>query len=338
MYPFYLGIDLHLKRTYLVLMSSEGEILEKERVRNEKLKEFLSVHVPYETYVVMEATRNWEFLYDFLRPRVAEVVIAHPKKLKAIASAKVKTDRIDAKTLAHLARLNYLPTAYAAPQKIRDLRLYVRHRESLVRQRTQTKNRIKAVLARYNLVGPMSDLFGVKGQEFIKVALQEVRPMAKRVILDQLEMIDIYDKRIEALEKDLKLTPDQERESQLLQTVPGIGRTNAITILAEIGDILRFNNAKALCHWAGLTPRIRKSDRVVHHGRITKEGSPYIRSALTQAAMVASRISPKWHEVHERLVPRCDKKGAKTAIARRLLTVIYYMLIRQQPYQEKYST
>lgn len=338
MYPFYLGIDLHKDRTYLVLMNSTGEIEKKKQLANEQLKEYISEEIPYETCAVMEATRNWAFLYEILEPRVAKAVIAHPKRLKAIASARVKTDRIDAKTLAHLARLNYLPEAYAAPQEVRDLRLYVRHRASLVRQRTQVKNRLIAILIRYNLKSPVSDLFGKEGREYIKAAIQEVRPIARRVITEQLELIDIYDERIAALEEVLELTPEQKRISELLQTVPGIGKIHAITIVAEIGEFQRFNNSKALCHWVGLTPKVRKSDQVEYHGRISKEGSPYLRGALTQAAAIASRINPKWREVHERLEPRCGKKGAKTAIARRLLTVIYYMLKRDQPYQENYSS
>ena len=107
-------------------------------------------------------------------------------------------------------------------------------------------------------------------------------------------------------------------------------------ILAEIGEVQRFSSPKSLCHWAGLTPRVRKSDQVVRHGRITKQGSPYLRAAMTRSATVASRASKRWYRVHEKLLPRCGRKGAKVAVARRLLTVVFYMLIRQQPYQENY--
>ncbi|MBW8010011.1 MAG: IS110 family transposase [Chloroflexi bacterium] len=84
--------------------------------------------MPRETYAVLEATRNWPFMYDLLTNHVARVELAHPKEVKTIASAAVKTDRIDAGVLAHLARLNYLLTAYAAPKEVRDLRLFTRHR------------------------------------------------------------------------------------------------------------------------------------------------------------------------------------------------------------------
>jgi transposase len=336
MYPFYLGIDLHLKRTYAVLMDSTGKVIDERQIQNLDIHEYLKGNVPRETYAVLEATRNWAFMYDLLAGHVERVELAHPKKLKAIATAAVKTDRIDAKVLANLARLNFLPISYAAPQEIRDLRLYMRHREWLVRQRTQAKNRIHAVLASYNLVSPRKDLFGVQGRTFLDEVLATMRPTAQRVVADNLTLIDHLSEQIEALEADLELSAEQKQTIKLMKTMPGVGSVSAITILAEIGDIQRFNSPKALCHWAGLTPRVRQSDQVIHHGRISKQGSPYLRAAMTRAAAVASRSSRKWFRVHEKMLPRNGRKGAKVAVARRLLTVLYFMLKRQQPYQEDY--
>ena len=338
MYPFYLGIDLHLKRTYVVLMDSTGKVIDERRIRNLDMIEYLKGNVPRETYAVLEATRNWAFMYDLLEEHVERVELAHPKELRAIASAAVKTDQIDAKVLANLARLNFLPISYAASKEIRDLRLYVRHREWMVRQRTQAKNRIHAVLASYNLISPLNDLFGVQGRKFLDEKLPILRPSAQRVIQDNLVIIDHLNSQIEALENDLHLSAEDEKITKLLKTMPGIGRLTAIIILAEIGDIQRFNSPRSLCHWAGLTPRVRKSDAVVRHGRITKQGSPYLRAAMTRTATVATRSSKRWYSVHEKMRPRCGKTGAKVAVARRLLTVVFFMLKRQQPYQENYSS
>ena len=336
MYPFYLGIDLHLKRTYVVLMDTEGEVIDERRLLNAEMAGYLEQHVPQETYAVMEATRNWPFMYDMLSEHVERVELAHPKEVKAIANAAVKTDQIDAGVLAHLARMNYLPTAYAAPKEVRDLRLYTRHRSWLIGHRTQAKNRIQAVLSSYNLASPVSDLFGVKGREFLEEVLGELRPAARRVITDNLTLIDRLDEQIKELEQEIPLTKEQAHSIKLLMSMPGVGKVTALTILAEIGHISRFNSSKALCNWAGLTPRVRKSDAIVRHGKISKQGSAHLRSAMGQAAMVASRFSPRWYRVYERLAKRCGKRGARVAVARRLLTVIYYMLKGDQPYQEDY--
>ena len=336
MYPFYLGIDLHLKRTYVMLMDAEGEVIDERRLLNTEMAGYLEKHVPQETYAVLEATRNWPFMYDLLSNHVSRVELAHPKEVKAIANAAVKTDRIDAGVLAHLARLRYLPTAYAAPKEFRDLRLYTRHRSWLIRHRTQAKNRLQAVLASYNLVSPVSDLFGGKGREFLEEVMEELLPAAQQVITDNLSLIDLLDELIKELEQEIPLTEEQAHTIQLLMSMPGVGKVNALTILAEIGQISRFSSPKSLCNWAGLTPRVRKSDAIVRHGKISKQGSPYLRYAMGQAAMVASRFSPRWYQVHEQLAKRCGRRGAKVAVARRLLSVIYYMLKRDQPYDEDY--
>ena len=337
MYPFYLGIDLHLKRTYAVLMDDTGQIIDERRVPNDEFEQYLHEFVPQNTYAVLEATRNWPFMYDLLHKNLERVELAHPKELKAIAAAVVKDDPIDSRTLAHLARLNFLPVAYAAPPEIRDLRTYLRHRDWFVRQRSQCKNRIHAVLAAYNLVSPVSDLFGAQGRQFLAEALDTLQPGAQRTISDHLDLIDHLDQYIQAIEADIVLTPQQHRFVRLLKTIPGVGQLTATIIIAEIGDIQRFNSPKALCNWAGLTPKVRKSDTRVRHGRISKQGSPYLRAAMTRAATVASYKSKRWHRVHEALAPRCGKTAAKVAIARRLLTVVYFMLKRNEPYQEDYG-
>ena len=338
MYPFYLGIDLHLKRTYMVLMDAKGEIINKGRISNQEITNYLQEKVPRETYAVLEATRNWPFMYDLLHEHVEKVDLVHAKGVRAIANAAVKTDQIDASTLAHLARMNYIPKAYAASKEMRDLRQLLRHREWMVNQRSKAKNRVHAVLAPYNLISPVTDLFGVAGRKYlVEVMEKELRPAARQVVADHLALLDHLGERIHSLEKSISLNERQDYIVNLLKSMPGVGRLIALTILAEIGDISRFHSPKALCSWAGLTPKVHSSDAVVQHGHITKEGSRYLRTAMVRAATVSCRVSPKWYRVHEHLALRCGRRAARVAVARRLLTVIYYMWKRDQPYQENYG-
>ena len=339
MYLFYLGIDLHLKRTYAVLMDSEGRVVDERRLPNGEVAAYLRERVPAETYAVLEATRNWPFMYDLLEEHVDRVELAHPKELKAISAAAVKTDKVDARTLANLARMNYLPISYAPPPEIRDLRLEVRHRDSLVRQRTQAKNRIHAALASYNVISPKADLFGASGREYLEEEmLEQLRPASVRTIQRDLVLIDHLSEQIKEIEGTLQLSAEQEYLVKILRTMPGVGRLGAIILLAEIGDIRRFKSAKALCNWAGLTPKVKGSDTHVRHGRISKQGSALVRATMSRAATLASRYSRRWYLVHEKLALRCGRQAAKVAVARRLLTVIYYMLKRQEPYQEEYTS
>jgi len=338
MYPFYLGIDLHLKRTFMVLMNANGEVLDKQRVSNQEITNYLQEKVPQETYAVLEATRNWPFMYDLLNDHVQHVDLVHAKGVRAIANAAIKTDQIDASTLAHLARMNYIPKAYAAPKETRDLRQLLRHREWMVNQRSKAKNRIHAVLAGYNLVSPVTDLFGVTGRQYLEEIMQtELRSSARQVVADHLAMIDHLTERIQAPFESISLDEQEGHIVKLLMSMPGVGKLIAMILLAEIGDISRFNSPKSLCSWAGLTPKVHNSDAVVQHGHITKEGSRYLRTAMVQAATVACRVSPKWYAIHSHLALHCGRRSARVAVARRLLTVIYFMWKRDQPYQENYG-
>jgi len=338
MYPFYLGIDLHLKRTFMVLMDAKGEVIDKQRISNDDISRYLQEKVPKETYAVLEATRNWPFMYDILNEHVDKVDLVHAKGVRAIANAAVKTDQIDASTLAHLARMNYIPKAYAAPQEIRDLRQLLRHRAWMVNQRSKAKNRIHAVLAAYNLISPVMDLFGVAGREYLdEVMDKNLRPSARQVVEDHLAMIDHLTERIQIIEKSISLNEKQSHIVNILKSMPGVGRLIALIILAEVGDISRFRSPKSLCSWAGLTPKVHSSDAVVQHGHITKEGSRYLRTAMVRAATIACRVSPKWYRVHAHMALRCGRRAARVAVARRLLAVIYYMWKKDQPYQENYG-
>lgn len=338
MYPFYLGIDLHLKRTFMVLMNANGEVIDKQRITNQEITQYLQEKVPLETYAVLEATRNWPFMYDLLQEHVQQVDLVHAKAVRTIANAAVKTDQIDASTLAHLARLNYIPKAYAATQEMRDLRQLLRHREWMVNQRSKAKNRVHAVLAAYNLVSPVTDLFGVAGRQYLEEIMQtELRSSARQVVEDHMAMIDHLTERIHALFKSISLDEQKGHIVKLLMSMPGVGKLIAMILLAEIGDISRFHSPKALCSWAGLTPKVHSSDAVVQHGHITKEGSRYLRTAMVQAATVACRVSRRWYVTHSHLALRCGRRAARVAVACRLLTVIYFLWKRDQPYQEDYG-
>ena len=322
----------------MVLMDAKGEIIDKGRISNQEITKYLQEKVPQETYAVLEATRNWPFMYDHLNEHVQKVDLVHSKGVRAIANAAVKTDQIDATTLAHLARMNYIPKAYAASKEMRDLRQLLRHRGWMVNQRSKAKNRIHAALAAYNLVSPVTDLFGVAGQEYLhEVMDKELRPSARQVVEDHLAMIDHLTERIHALEKNISLNERQDHIVNILKSMPGVGRLIALILLAEIGDISRFRSPKSLCSWAGLTPRVHNSDTVVQHGHITKEGSRYLRTAMVQAATTACRVSPRWYKTHEHMALRCGRRAARVAVARRLLTVIYYMWKKDRPYQENYG-
>ena len=335
MYQHYLGVDLHKRRTYVVLMDADGNISDQRGLANDAMSDYIA-QLPKNTFAVLETTSNWSYLYDVLEAQVAGVVLAHPKQVRAIAAARVKNDRIDATTLAHLARTNLLPTSYAAPHTVRELRELVRHRAKLVRERTRHKNRIHRVLSIYNLHSPCSDLFGKQGRIFLQDSQERLSDTHQTLITDYLLMIDTLGERIKQIDKRLREWSKTEPRAALLMSMPGIGIYSAAIILAEIGNVARFRGAKQLCSFAGLAPSTRSSDMKVHHGRITREGSSWLRWIMVSAAHTAPRHSPRLNAFLERVAYKHGRKTARVALARKMLSIVFFMLQRHQPYQEAY--
>lgn len=335
MSEYYLGIDLHKRRSFTVLMDRDGQVVHQGSYSNDAMQAFFSTEVPPSTTAVMEATFNWPFFYDLSSRYVEKVVLAHPLKVKMIAEATVKTDKIDAHTLAHLARAGYLPTAYAAPRHIRELRHQLRHRGNLVADRTRHKNRIQAVLARHNVTSPVSDLFGVRGRAFLQRMLEErFSPADQMAVQDNLAAIDFHTERLEVLDGRLRQALQADVHVALLQTLPGVGLITAATIRAELGQAERFRDARQAVRWAGLTPTVRASADTIHHGSISREGSSYLREAMVGAALRAVRYSPGLRRFHSRIAKRRGSGMARVALARKMLIIAYTMLRSGQSYRE----
>lgn len=337
MSEYYLGIDLHKRRSYVVLMDANGNVMNEGGLTNDAMSEHLKEQVPQDTMAVLEATWNWQFMYDLLSEHCEKVLLAHPQKVKMIAEATVKTDKIDAHTLAHLARTGYLPTAYAAPPEIRELRQIARHRSNLVADRTRHKNRIHAVLARRNINPAFSDLFGRKGRAFLtEMMTEKLSQTDQQVLRDNLAGIDLLDRLVEAVESIMAEQTRHDAQVSLLRTLPGVGLITAVTIRAELGEVERFASADRAARWAGLTPKVHVSDETVQHGSISRQGSPYLREAMVGAALRAIRYSPRLRSFYQRIARRRGSGMARVALARKMLTIAYTMLMRGEPYQEDY--
>ena len=335
MYQHYLGVDLHSKRTYVVLMDCQGSICDQRRMTNDAMTSYVA-QLPPNTCAVLEATGNWSYMYDVLAARLEKVVLAHPKRVRAIAAARIKTDRIDATILAHLARTNLLPTAYAPPIEVRELREVVRHRAKLVREQTRHKNRVHRILAQYNLHTPCSDLFGKQGRLFLVEVRDRLSTTSHLLLEDHLHLIETLDERIHALNQIIHTWAKSDPRAALLMSMPGVGEYSAAMIVAEIGDVHRFPGPKQLCSFAGLVPSTRSSDLRVHQGRITKEGSPWLRWIMVNAAQRAPCASPRLGKFFARMARRHGRKTARVALARKMLSIVYYMLRDNEAYCEEH--
>jgi transposase len=276
--------------------------------------------------VVLEATYGWYWAVDALQDAGAEVHLAHPLGVSMFTLRRVKNDERDARDLADLLRLGRLPEAWIAPPAVRELRELVRHRHKLVQLRSSLKAQVHAVLAKCGIAVPMTDLFGKAGGELLAGA-GLAPPYSARV--DALRrLIDAVDFEIGVAEHLIHVRLHRDPGYLAIRRIPGLGPVLAAVLIAEIGDVHRFERPEQLCSWAGLTPRHRESDATVHRGRITKQGSKLLRWALIEAVQKAPAGSPM-RAVRERIEAR---RGASVrnigtvAAARKLLTLVFYGL------------
>src|SRR5215218_5886980 len=266
------GIDLHRSRSHVAVIDEDGELSLSRRIANDPdiFLELLG-GLAGETRIAVEATYGWEWLAELLEDAGYELHLAHPLRTKAIASARVKTDAVDARTLAHLLRADLFPEAYVAPRELRDLRDLLRQRVVLTRMRSALKNRVHALIARQGIQRAHADLFGAGGRRFLDEL--QLRPDPRARLETLLRLIADFDREFDALAHEIDRRAKHDPRVDVLRQIYGIGRYLGMLIVAEIGAIERFPSARHLCAWAGLTPTVRSSDARARLGHISHQGS-----------------------------------------------------------------
>ena len=272
----------------------------------------------------MEACGFWPAFREVVEPEVQRLVLVHPPRVKAIASAKLKNDRVDSETLAQLLRCDLLPESWKADRETQARRQQVRLRATLVRHRTRLKNQVHAVLHQQGLHSPVTDLFGKRGRVWL--AGLKLPAQARESVSVCLRLLDGYSEEIQKQNLQLSEKAKDDKRAEWLMTIPGIGECSAMMLLAEIGEIGRFADKEALCSYAGLAPRVRESAGKAARGGITRQGSPWMRWVMVEAAQVATRCSPAAKRYYERLSRKKHKHVARVARARKLLIAVYALL------------
>jgi transposase len=319
------GIDLHRQRSHVAALDDHGGELFSRRIVNDP-DTFLALlgELDGESKIALEATYGWEWLADLLEDAGYELHLAHPLRTKAIASARVKTDAVDARTLAQLLRADLLPEAYVAPRDLRDLRDLLRQRVVLTQMRSALKNRVHALIARQGIARTHADLFGAGGRLFLDELGLRPDPRARLETL--LRLIADFDREVDALAREIDRRAKHDPRVDVLCQIYGIGRYLGMLIVAEIGAIERFPSARHLCAWAGLTPTVRSSDARARLGHISRQGSVTLRWALVEAAQKACQGGGPLRQDFERIARRRGRKIAKVAVARKILTLCFYGL------------
>jgi transposase len=319
----YVGIDVHRKRSQVAVIDQSGEVLTNRNVPNgaEPILRVIG-GLPAGTPAAFEAAFGTGWLVELLEDYGFTPHLVHPLRCKAIASARLKNDKVDAAILGQLLRADLLPEAWIAPPPVRQLRALLRHRVQLVRLRTLLRNRIHAVLADHGHDRP-SGCWSGPGRAWL--ASLQLPAVSREVVNDDLALIDALQDRIDRLDWEIHQRARSDPGVKVLTQLPGVGPFTALVILAEIGDVSRFGSARKLASWAGLTPTVRGSDRVAHYGHISKQGSAWLRWVLCEAAQTAKR-HPQFAAGYQAIAQRRGKKIATTAVARKLLTRAWHLL------------
>jgi transposase len=319
----YVAIDLHRLRSLIVREDEDGEELGVVRIDNDPMALAAAVgEAGPEPQVAIEATYGWYWAVDVLEELGAEVKLVNPSGL-AWGDRRVKNDYRDCKELLDRMRLHKLPEAWVAPPPVRELRELVRYRFKLVCLRTGLKAQVKAVLAKHGLHPPVNDLWGLAGTAYLN-SLQ--LDGGYHIRIESLrDLVEHCNREVAMLERVIHQRLRDHGGYRAIQAIDGVGPVLAAIFVTEIGDVSRFPNPEALCSWAGLTPKHRESDTKAHRGRITKQGSVLVRWGAIET-VAGGHGGPKLKADYRRIAARRGVRIARVAVARKLLTLVYFGL------------
>jgi transposase len=335
----FVAIDYHKSYSYGTIVDPQGQVLRRGRLGNspQALREFLGAHGGAGCHAVLEATRNWTLMHDWLEEQVERVTLAHPLKVRAIAEARVKTDKVDAATLAHLLRCDLIPAAHVPSRGARVLRNLLRHRMFLVMVRTMVKNRIGVLLDRHPQL--VADAHAPRAERFGTVHRAWLRRLAlpadeRRVLRSELMLLEQLNRRIAQAEAWLDRVARPDARVRRLMTMPGIGQFLAMLVVAEVDDVARFATPQKLHAYAGMVPSTYGSGGKTWHGPITRQGNRYLRWAMVEAVWPARRSDASIGRFFAEHEARVGTNKAKVATARRLLTIAYRLLKEERDYRD----
>lgn len=330
----YIGIDVHKDSCYLTAMDAKGEVLWEKEVGTRD-KEWIK-ELENGSRIAMEAGTYSKPLYNELKSRGFDVLMAHPRKLRMIAESSKKTDRNDSFHLANLLRMEYLPCSYVPEEHYEEIRNLCRRRETLGHKIARVKNEVHALIGRNGIELEYSDIFGAAGLEELKSL--KLGDMDSYLLASCLKELEFLSEEASEIQQKIAFFAERSKEAKLLMTVPGIDYYSAMMIIGEIGDVTRFPDDKRLTSYAGFVARQRDTGKTKKRGGISKEGSKHLRWILVQVVHSLLRCRKgnntlKGFYAHLRRRGKCEKV-AVVATARKLLCIIYAMLTKGEEYKE----
>jgi transposase len=326
-----IGMDVHRSFAQVAILE-DGEIKHQLRIDliRHRVLEFAKT-LDQDDEVVVEATGNSAAVERLLRPYVKRVAIANPRLVRAIAYARVKTDKIDAAILARLYAAGFLPEVWAADEETLFRRRQTAERMGVLEQSVRLKGRIHAILHANLIPKYRGHLFGKAGRKWLDDLLlpEDERAVLVRLV-SELERVTA---QLGELDKSLAQQALADPRALRLMTIPGVSSVVSSTVLASIGDIKRFPTPEKLSSYFGLTPKVRQSgDRPARHGRISKQGNTAARKMLVEAAWSAKTAPGPLRAFFLRVHKKRGAQAAAVATARKLAVMIWHVLADEKEY------
>jgi len=330
-YERYLALDIH--REYLLVggwNEAKEWVLTPRRVSIEKFGGWAKKNIRQGDIVVLETTTNIWAVYDIVAPLAGRVLVANAAEVWELAGARVKTDKEDIKRLLKLLVGGIIPEVWVPPMEVRELRAFISYRSRLVTTATMIRNRLQSLLHKHNLLLPEEGL----SDEAWWQAQTSISPLEKMQIRQELTLLAEVEKHKTAVDEELQRQSTSTlwgKQAVRIMQLPGVGFVVAMTVLAAIGDISRFESAKQLVGYAGIGAGVHDSGKTHKEKKITKKGRRELRWAVVEAAWRAVRMSPFWKAEYEKHLKRMRKPNqAIVAIARKLLIAIWHVLSKEE--------
>jgi transposase len=319
----YIGFDVHKNSVSYCVKTSDGRIIEEGKLKatRAKLREWSSKRQePW--HGAMEATLFSGWIYDVLKPFASKLEIGNPVMMKAIAAAKKKNDKLDARKIADLVRCNLLPGCYVAPEEMRELRRLLRYRNTVVGHTVQMKTKMTGLLMEVGAEYSKQRLHGKKYFTELLGGLEEVPESVKtmlRMSRGGLEMFEATQREIlDRLQKEPLLT----KRLKLLRSIPGVGEVTSLTWALEICDPRRFPSISDAVSYCGLTSALNVSADTQKRGPISKQRNPHLQTVLIEAAKLAPRWNRQLAELYQRELKIGHRNRATLEVARKLVAYL----------------
>ncbi len=327
------GIDLHQKSSQVTVVDAEGEVLERATIPTTRVGLERWFGRRERMRILVEASGSSPWVVRLLRELGHEVDVIDPRRVRMIAESTLKTDRIDADTLAELARLRMkLRTlVWQRSEATQRQRGHLRVRRALVETRAGFIVTIRGLLRSFGVrvASCRSDRFAARCQA------TAIPPELAEVITPLLAAIRDLDARIATMDAVVEQVGHGYPAVNSFQDIPGVGPVVALAYVLSLEDPSRFRRSRDVPGYLGLRPTLRSSSEVIRQGRITKEGDSDVRRLLVQAAHahLRSHVDTALKRWAEGLIPRIGKRKAIVALARKLAVLMHRLWITGEVYQ-----